>query len=117
MRTIRIIVPADKGEEEFRVLVRECGGKWVDEAGPGYGVVTRGDAAAYLSLSCVSGDSIEMYSAEEIADFRNVLHGLEPKTIVSVDIGHEPASEQLARETATRVATEWNGIQDWREAE
>jgi hypothetical protein len=117
MRTIRIIVPTDKGEEECRVLVRACGGKWIDEVGPGYGVVTRGDQAAYLSFSRVSSSSLEMYSAEEIADLRKILHGLEPKTIVSIDIGHQPASEQLAREMATRVATEWKGVQDWREAE
>ena len=102
---------------DFRRFVGRCGGRWIEEPGPGYGVITKGDASVYLSLVEDVGCSVERYDDKELAAFRRLLEGRDPKSLVQVQIGHTVGSRALAGDISTQLAAEWDGVQDWSEAE
>src|SRR4051812_34899653 len=88
MRTVKSLLPLSPPEKDFKALFARLGGKWIEEPSPGYGLLTEGDAALYVTFIPDVKNSIEMYSSKEIADFRRILRGLDPGALVSIDIGH-----------------------------
>jgi hypothetical protein len=116
VRCVKIILATKVTAADLATLVRNSGGRWTDGQDGG-GVLSRGDAAIYVSLTPSIQDSAERYSDEEVSEFRDMLGGGSAVSLVAIEIGHAPGSDQLARQLALRIATQWAGVQDWRDAD
>jgi hypothetical protein len=117
MRTVRIVFPTSRTPDEFVKLFRDYGGRWIDEPGPGYGVLEKDGGAVYASFVPDVKNSIERYSNDEIDSLKNRLNGLEPRSLVSIDIGHAPASDGIAKQIVAGLVSSWSGVPDWSGAE
>jgi hypothetical protein len=99
---------------QLEAMILEMGGHWVTVVEPGYGVISHGDAAVFVSVT-PSIDDDDGYSPEEKAEMSAIL-GSEARALVSIEIGHEAGSEVIARQVAQRIAGVWGGAEDWRDA-
>lgn len=94
-------------EQMLKDWVVSQGGQWHDRRVGSEGVLVNGDAAVYLA----SGHDFDELDERETAESRRRPGG-QPRTWISIQIGHAPASWLLAERAASQLPRSWGGPLD-----
>ena len=109
MENFIVVSPADVNDDNLGDFVRSEGGDWFFMEAVGWqGTISRRKAHVYLDLE---PDVLSQYEQDELEQLVEEL-GSEPRSMISIHIGHQSGSRDLALLIAQKVQARWGGIVD-----
>lgn len=108
MNSICVIASKRIDHDQIREFVESCGGHWNSEPDLDQGVIEKGKARVFISLTYRLDLS---YEPDEISRIEEYLCG-RAEAVIEIQIGHGEGSKELGVEVARQVIGQWGGYLD-----